>query len=198
MAKASVCLVFLSVGLFALLIVVDAPRRPARADDPEPPCGTERWSVKTGTDPDVGTIDLSNPLYGSINRLCHWPRPHTLPSNNRIAPFETRAYVVMATLKQYILESDGDYHLVLKDDLGNSLIGEIPSPVCVANSSPFKPWITNARAEFDSAFRVTTSWHYTNTPVIVMGVAFFDFAHGQTGHAPNYVELHPVLDVQFP
>jgi hypothetical protein len=26
------------------------------------------------------------------------------------------------------------------------------------------------------------------------GVAFFDFLHGQTGVAPNGIELHPVLD----
>jgi hypothetical protein len=27
----------------------------------------------------------------------------------------------------------------------------------------------------------------------VTGVAFFDFQHGQTGVAPNAIELHPVL-----
>lgn len=27
----------------------------------------------------------------------------------------------------------------------------------------------------------------------VTGVAFFDFDHGQTGIAPNAIELHPVL-----
>lgn len=27
----------------------------------------------------------------------------------------------------------------------------------------------------------------------VVGVAFFDFNHGQTGVAPNAVELHPIL-----
>jgi hypothetical protein len=28
----------------------------------------------------------------------------------------------------------------------------------------------------------------------VTGVAFFDYLHGQTGVAPNGIELHPVLD----
>jgi hypothetical protein len=28
----------------------------------------------------------------------------------------------------------------------------------------------------------------------VTGVALFDFKHGQTGVAPNAIELHPVLD----
>jgi hypothetical protein len=27
----------------------------------------------------------------------------------------------------------------------------------------------------------------------VIGVAFFDFKHGQTGVAPNAIELHPLL-----
>ena len=27
----------------------------------------------------------------------------------------------------------------------------------------------------------------------VTGVAFFDFDHGQTGVAPNPIELHPIL-----
>jgi hypothetical protein len=28
----------------------------------------------------------------------------------------------------------------------------------------------------------------------VTGVAFFDFKHGQTGVAPNAIELHPILE----
>jgi hypothetical protein len=28
---------------------------------------------------------------------------------------------------------------------------------------------------------------------VVTGVAFFDFDHGQTGVAPNAIELHPIL-----
>jgi hypothetical protein len=28
---------------------------------------------------------------------------------------------------------------------------------------------------------------------VVTGVAFFDFKHGQTGVAPNAIELHPIL-----
>jgi hypothetical protein len=187
-------------GLLALLFVLTPPSAPrrVRADDP-PPCGTERWSVKTGTDPDVGLVDLSNPLFGSINRLCTWPRPSSVPPNNRIPPFETRAYVVLVTLTQYKLESDADYHLVLVDGQGNSLIGEIPDPACVGSTSPFKNFITTARNQFKAKFtNISTSWHYTNTTAMVMGVGFFDFVHGQTGHAPNYVELHPVLDIQFP
>jgi hypothetical protein len=34
-------------------------------------------------------------------------------------------------------------------------------------------------------------------PVIITGVGFFDFYHGQTGVATNGIELHPVIDIQF-
>ena len=34
--------------------------------------------------------------------------------------------------------------------------------------------------------------------VRITGVGFFDYLHGQRGVAPNGIELHPVLDVEFP
>jgi hypothetical protein len=32
--------------------------------------------------------------------------------------------------------------------------------------------------------------------VVVVGVGFFDFTHGQTGHVNNYLELHPLLSLR--
>jgi hypothetical protein len=43
----------------------------------------------------------------------------------------------------------------------------------------------------------TTSFKTANLPVRVIGVGFFDFQHGQTGVAPNAIELHPLLDISF-
>src|SRR5262249_56751434 len=74
----------------------------------------------------------------------------------RIAPFETRVYVVMATLTQYKLETDTDYHLVIKDGAGNTMIAEIPDPTCVGSGNPFKAAITNARNQFNAVFTVST------------------------------------------
>jgi hypothetical protein len=37
----------------------------------------------------------------------------------------------------------------------------------------------------------------TPTAVRLTGVGFFDRAHGQTGAAPNVIELHPVLKVEW-
>jgi hypothetical protein len=55
-------------------------------------------------------------------------------------------------------ETDEDYHLVLMDDSGNTMIAEIPAPHCVGGSSPFWDYIANARFEFDSVFNVTTQF----------------------------------------
>src|SRR6185312_400080 len=70
-------------------------------------------------------------------------------------------------------------------------------PGCVGSSSPFLSGIRNARSQFDAKFTVTTSFKTTNMAVTVTGVGFFDFLHGQTGVAPNGIELHAVLDIQF-
>src|SRR5437879_12232484 len=77
------------------------------------------------------------------------------------------------------------------------MILEIPPPACVADTSPFKNAITATRAKFDAAYTASTSFKTANVPVTVTGVGFFDFIHGQTGVAPNGIELHPLLDISF-
>jgi hypothetical protein len=44
---------------------------------------------------------------------------------------------------------------------------------------------------------VTTSPQNPAATVTVVGVGFFDILHGQTGVAPNAIELHPVLQICF-
>jgi hypothetical protein len=160
-------------------------------------CGVERWSVKTGTDPDAGLVDLNSSTSTTIAAMRAFTAPNPIPSNNRVAPAETTQWVINATLTLYKLEGDSDYHLVLSDASGNTMIVEIPSPTCVGAGSPFLPGIQNARAEFDAKFTATTSFQTANLPVQIKGVGMFDFLHGQTGVAPNGIELHPVLDVIF-
>jgi hypothetical protein len=160
-------------------------------------CGVERWSVKTGTDADVGLVNLNSTTNTTIASMRAFPTPSTIPSNNRISPEETTVWVINATLTLYKLETDSDYHIVIQDSSGNTMITEIPSPSCVGAGSPFLPGITNARNEFNAKFTATTSFQTANIPVKVTGVGMFDFLHGQTGVAPNGIELHPILDIVF-
>lgn len=160
-------------------------------------CGVERWSVKTGTDADASLINLQATTPTTIASLIALPAPATLPANNRIQPTETTIFQLNATLTEYKLEADSDYHLILSDGSGNTLISEIPAPACVGSSSVLLPGIQNARSEFDARYTPTSSFQTANVAVTITGVGFFDFLHGQTGVAPNGIELHAVLDVQF-
>jgi hypothetical protein len=195
-------LTFIGIGSTAAAVILHQKPQPGNQNQVDQEalngsCGVERWSVKTGTDADAGLINLQSTTQTTIASLVSLPAPTTLPSNNRIQPTETTIFQVHATLTEYKLESDSDYHLILSDGSGNTMISEIASPACVGSSSVLLPGIQNARSEMDAHYTVTSSFQTANVPVIVTGVGFFDFFHSQTGVAPNGIELHPVLDVQF-
>jgi hypothetical protein len=161
-----------------------------------PNCGVERWSVKTGTDPDSHSVSFVSQST-TIATMRSWSPPSPIPGNNRVSPFETTVWTIDANLLEYKFEDDSDYHIVLQDQSGNTIIGEIPNPGCVGSGSPFAASIINARLKFNAMFTASTSFKFANVPVQVTGVAMFDFLHGQTGVAPNGIELHPILDIVF-
>jgi len=160
-------------------------------------CGVERWSIKTGTDSGASGIDLTSPSPTTISSLISPSAPQPIPLDSRVSPTETTDWTISATLVEFKLEGDSDYHLVISDAAGNTMIAEIPSPSCVGASSPFATAIAQARAKFDAAFTPSSSFQQANVPVQITGVAMFDFLHGQTGVAPNGIEIHPVLDINF-
>ena len=160
-------------------------------------CGVERWSVKTGTDPQAPSVNLGSYVSSTIYNFHQSVRPGSLPSNGRVSPRETTQYRLGATLTKYVRESDSDYHLVIQDSAGRTMIIELPASNCVGTGSPFGPGIAHARQQFDARFTATTSMKTTSTPVTIKGVGFWDFLHGQTGVAPNGIEVHPVLDITF-
>src|SRR5215469_17490931 len=87
--------------------------------------------------------------------------PSPLPTDSRFAPTENTVFVVDATLTDFKFETgstgDSDYHLVLQDDQGNTMVAEIPFPGCVGATSPFAGQIASARAKFDAQFTATSS-----------------------------------------
>eukprot|EP01013_Petalomonas_cantuscygni_P024583 TRINITY_DN46233_c0_g1_i1.p2 TRINITY_DN46233_c0_g1~~TRINITY_DN46233_c0_g1_i1.p2 ORF type:complete len:218 (-),score=38.35 TRINITY_DN46233_c0_g1_i1:210-863(-) len=195
-------------------------------------CGVERWSVKTGTDPDNSKVDTGDVKSETIYYLTGVDRPPSLPSDGRVAPIETTVFEIHCTITFWKHESDKDYHIVASDSSGRTMITEIPDPSCVGDSSPFYRNITAARKTFDDYFNTksnssarvlsregqaaskdessssdeededdapgTLSGHDVKVPAIIRGIGFFDFLHGQTGVAPNGMELHPVLYIDFP
>ncbi|MFL5346213.1 MAG: hypothetical protein ACJ8AT_15595 [Hyalangium sp.] len=154
-------------------------------------CGTERWSVKTGSDADISRVNLTSTTT-TIASLVGLSAPGSLPANNRVSPVELTTYRLRnVTMTKYKAETDSDYHIVVSDG-SRTMIVEIPHPGCVSGSSPLYSKIQSARAAFDAKYSATSSFKTSSDTVTVVGVGFWDFAHGQTGVAPNAIELHAV------
>jgi hypothetical protein len=161
-------------------------------------CGTERWLVKTLTDPDTAPIH-SDTVDATIQQLAAIHRPARLPPAARAAPTELTIYRVDARLLALFSESDGDYHLVLAspNNPAVTMIAEVPDPRCArVCASPRAPLYTALRQKL---LDYLDSPRSDARPLIrVTGVGFFDYFHHQRGVASNAVELHPVLNVEFP
>jgi hypothetical protein len=184
--------------------ITDAQSRSANAPITitiqSPTCGVERWAVKTGTDPNVGSVDLLHPVRTTIQSLRSIVAPVLNPNppyDSRFAPTENTVFKVNGNITAYKLEDDVDYHIVLQDPVGNTIVTEIPSPACDGSSGPFDALVSAVRAKFDSHFTAIDTFQTASVPVQMTGVGFFDFIHGQTGVAPNGIELHPILDITF-
>src|SRR5450759_3053991 len=156
-------------------------------------CGVESWAIKTGTDAGARSVNQKTLVPSNIFHLRTLPAPSSPPVSSRVKPVEDTVYSISAILLRYKYEADSDIHLVIADKGGRTMIAEIPAPQCVGASSPFLPSIKYVRSKFTAQFHPSSSWHRVNTKVQIAGVGFFDFKHGQSGVAPNAIELHPVL-----
>jgi hypothetical protein len=176
----------------------------------------ERWPVKTGADAGAANLVTQVPVAGTIAGMVALAVPAVRPPDARAPGAEETVWELNATLTGYKHESDGDYHLVIADGQGNTMIAEIPDPAALAPGSFFTEQITAARQAFDNQFglQLAAAAQPAGTPqfaaaaivpalipasesVTVRGLGFFDFAHGQDGVAPNAIELHPVISIEF-
>jgi hypothetical protein len=95
------------------------------------------------------------------------------------------------------LAPDLDYHLVIADEKGRTMIVESPDPKCVRSGILASP-IKTVRSKIDQTIRnVPRTGVQPNVLVTVEGVGFFDTFAGLLGQAPNGVELHPVTKICF-
>jgi hypothetical protein len=139
-------------------------------------CGVERWSIKTLKD----RPRLLPARAATVAKLTRVRTPPVLPAKRRLAS-ERRIYSVVAsvTLKP---EADLDYHLVLRSG-GRTMIAEAPSGRCTSGATAAR------RKQMLAARKAVRECARAR----VVGFGFFDYRHGQTGVAPNGIELHPVL-----
>jgi len=188
----------------------------ANAVTPEllPAAVHERWAVKTGSDADAQALTGQTPTPTTVAVLRALAVPALLPLDGRSECAEKTVWQLTAMLQTFRSESDGDYHLVIAGDQGNTMIAEIPNPGDITTPSFFAEQIATARTAFDSHFQITESIstptaaaapgpgvepqsQQAAVPVTVTGLGYFDFNHGQLGVAPNATELHPVINIVF-
>jgi hypothetical protein len=148
----------------------------ARPKSPVRICGVERWAVKTLQDrPSLVAVHSTTVAY-----LASRPAPPSLPLTR--LPFERQVFRIHAAVSLIRSEADGDLHVVLRDG-PRTMIAEAPSGACTAGATlARRKQMSKARAAVEVCASAT-----------VTGVGFFDFPHGQTGVAPNAIELHPIL-----
>jgi hypothetical protein len=108
-------------------------------------------------------------------------RPAVVPASR--LPFERHIFGVLATVTLVRQEADGNLHLVLLSGRAH-MIAEAPNaPFCTAKATAFRK----------KQMRAARSRVRLCAKARVVGVAFWDYFHGQTGVAPNAIELHPIL-----
>jgi endonuclease YncB( thermonuclease family) len=125
--------------------------------------------------------------------------PGSLPAASRIAPTELTTYAVTANVVKFKLEDDRDVHVVISDlnDPTQTMIVEFPDAVNCdgASTSAHAAEMQAARSALIARYGTppSSSFKSLSGTATFVGVGFFDFKHGQTGVAPNAIELHPVL-----
>ena len=157
-------------------------------------CGTERDAVKTLSDPDAARVSLT-PTPTSVDALRGLAAPEAL-TDLRIGPTEFYTYSVQADMMAVKLEQDRDFHLVIADPVtGATMIVEFVDAECAGNTSAqVRALMQQARLAFvNGCVEPKASFQDLRGVARISGVGFFDKIHGQTGVAPNGIELHPVL-----
>jgi hypothetical protein len=173
--RASIVLLLALVAVVAARVASPAHQRPV-GFSAALACGVERWGIKTMKD----RPRLVRARRTTVAHLTSLPRPAYLPPTR--LRFEHRIFTVIARVTLDRLEDDLDYHLVLRSG-SRTMIAETPSPLCTKGATAYR------RRQMSDSRRVARLCRRAR----VGGVAFFDFLHGQTGVAPNGIELHPVL-----
>jgi hypothetical protein len=166
-------------------------------------CGTERWAVKTLSDPARERVAPAL-KEETVSYLRGLPRPvgHLEVRRDGV---ETTTFKVRARLVAYKNEDDGDCHIILEDldRRDETMIVEIPNVDCAGvcdsgHIDDFKKARSNLIDLLGPASpepRARLHKSVREIIVEVTGVGFFDFEHNQSYRAPNNLELHPVLSL---
>ena len=179
----------ITIGLVTYFLVFSGAGAGLIDRDRDNKCrGSQRWDVKVASDEAAEEI-VQKARVISLEELTQY-RTDTLPKGSARAYSEKFVYTLKNVfITHAILENDNDIHLVIEDGKKNTLIAEIPDINCeITEDSRFATQISSSRKTF-IRYQDTYDQYLFN----ITGVFFKDKSHGQTGRAPNNVELHPVI-----
>lgn len=162
-------------------------------------CPVERGDVKVLSDAAAVRVAVDQVQLVTIEELVtSSPPPRWVPDLPR-QKRELRVYEVQADLTGYKLETDGDFHVVLRSRAKGhrTMIVEFPDKACLAGSRVSSEASAARDAFLKLVPKAPGAWRVLKKPipVSVVGVLFYDRLHGQKGLAPNGVELHPVISI---
>jgi hypothetical protein len=163
----------------------------------------ERWPVKTGADTDAGLVGKQATVQTTVKALTSLSLPGDSRDpkyqNRRIAPVELTIYSVEADVNAYKEEVSGDYHLVLIDESGETMLVAAPNPdpSFISPSSRWANEIAVVYKKIKDKLNPTGVFQKTHLRVRVTGVGYVSFLHGAAGEAKNAIQLHPLLGIDF-
>jgi hypothetical protein len=171
--------------------------------------GSERWPVKTGTDPDAAEVGTNSAAGANsagivdttVEEMINLPRPPGLTDitadppefqDKRAQPVEFTVWQVKADITVIKKESDGDLHIVLQGDSGDTMVAESPTPHApfVGAASPWLAVMTEVRTKIAEKFGPQLAG--TSLPSATAGAAPVSVpaSHPQ-GHAALFEALAP-------
>ncbi len=163
-------------------------------------CGVNRWSIKTLSDIDTIKIDFQQIIPSTVHEQISLEIPTDKKSR---LESETKVYSIDCFIVGFKKESDDkDIHIIIKDtETGETMVAEIPSYECfeIAKTSRYELFKQLQVWFIDNIGQPKSKFVYPEKPIpiIITGVGFFDFNHGQKGMANNGREIHPVLSIKL-
>ncbi len=152
-------------------------------------CGGALWPLKTFSDPQRKTVNLS-PEATTIGAILERRGPNVAPTRRRTA-FQRQNWEVVAQVVSFRLRGN-EVQLDLFDH-GKYMHALLPSPSCLSSRTRARAAIVAARHEFTSRCGDPTGDPQSLGAVgYVTGVGFWNGHSTDRGAAPNGAELHPV------
>lgn len=186
---------YLIGGLMYVLLFAAGEEKIGGRDSDDKCGGEERWEQKVMADPEAADIPESyqTKTIAELMDIDTKIKENKYGEKKARMEIESHIYKIRHCIITDVLrENDNDLHLVIEDGDGNHMIAEIPDATCPqAKKSDWSGYFEDARAtmlKYANNYR-----HYMFT---ITGILFVDKKHGQTGRAPNNIEIHPVLEIK--